>query len=229
MKKEFNEFIENMDVFDYRISYILTRQEEETESFYCFAISKDEPDEAIEIEVDSIGNKSISNVLDWDYDVDNYLFSDLEDGSELQYMTIDTHSCIWEYIHNNYYEIENNIGMQKYLKYCKTHDIDFNVIKHIASDTYDAMKYYQEVNEGYHIIHESNINKTSFVIGENNNFPFPYVVWKTSENRKIGYTSESYFNNIQDAYNNVKERCSNELNKCINRNLEKGTIKYDTR
>ena len=39
-------------------------------------------------------------ILEWDYNIEDYLLDDLENGFEIEYMTLDEHCGIWYTIDN---------------------------------------------------------------------------------------------------------------------------------
>ena len=96
-------------------------------------------------------------IPEWDYNVDSYLFDDLENGYDIIYMPLDYHYGIWCCINEQQAEIEHVEGMQKYFQYCKNHHITQDILMNLgdyAKDVPDVMKLYQETNAGYLIIDE---------------------------------------------------------------------------
>lgn len=94
--------------------------------------------------------KEIDFVHDWDFGIDKDIFGELQDFN-IAYMSIETHLGIWQYIVSNYPEgIDNKEGMQKYLKYCKNHEITkdrINEESKIGKIAVDAMKYYKPLDK----------------------------------------------------------------------------------
>ena len=61
-------------------------------------------------------------IHEWDFNIDENVFAELEDGYEIRYMPLETHFGMW-YVLNEYREdINHTEGMQKYLYYCVKHD-----------------------------------------------------------------------------------------------------------
>jgi len=74
-------------------------------------------------------NLLVWNVPDWDYNFDDYIFKELEDGCTIQCMTVDMHYNLWCDIHEFYPDdIEHKRGMMKYLEYCRKIGITKSVI-----------------------------------------------------------------------------------------------------
>lgn len=92
--------------------------------------------------------KGYTNVPDWDFNLDEYFFKELQNGYEIGFITNDVNYGLWSTIDEFYPEdIENIKGVQKYLKYC----VDNNITKEKLSklmnnDVPDIMKFYQEQN-----------------------------------------------------------------------------------
>ena len=101
------------------------------------------------IEINPYTNE-ISNIPDWDYNFDEYVFKELESGKQIAYMVSNTHYGIWSTI-NDYYpeEIENKKGMQIYLKYCKENKITKEKLAEECktNDVPNIIKYYKEKNK----------------------------------------------------------------------------------
>ena len=127
-----------------------------------------------------IGKKTEFNIVqDWDFNIDDYLFYDLENGYSLVYMQ---------------YE-----GMQQYLKYCKENGINKDLIKSLGLFEFDVMSLYVEKNINYVIIDEFTVNDQSIVLGHNKDSMSPYVTWKTDKTRSRGYDLGHYFIEYEDA------------------------------
>ena len=66
----------------------------------------------------------ITNIPDWDYSIDEYIFEELERGSKIAYMTLEVHYNIWACVTElGLEEIEFKNGMREYLDYCKRNGI----------------------------------------------------------------------------------------------------------
>lgn len=147
-------------------------------------------------------------ILELDYSVDTYLFDDLENGYDLIYMPLQCHYGVWCCIDECRNEIDHQDGLQKYLKYCKDHHITQDILLKLgsyASDVPDVMQFYQETNEGCHIIDEFSIGKRSIVLAyrpKNDE----YVTWRTTPSRKRGFDMGHYFSSYHQAYDDFQER-----------------------
>ena len=145
-KFNLNEILENVKEFlrnsedyqDMEIIYILKDTKDERNSLVVTA----EGDEIIEINPYTM---EVSNIPDWDYNFDEYIFKNLEENKEIAYMIPDSHYGIWITIDEYYPEdIENKKGMQKYLKYCKENNITKEFLeKECKGEIPNIMKYYQ--------------------------------------------------------------------------------------
>lgn len=82
-----------------------------------------------------------TNVAEWDYNFDEYIFKELQKGYEVKYMTPEVHYNIWNTLKDLYPEDINNIdGVQVYLNYCKDNKITKEFIdKEMKLDTPDIM------------------------------------------------------------------------------------------
>ena len=132
-------------------------------------------------------------ILEWDYNIEDYLLDDLENGFEIEYMTIDEHCGIWYTIDNWRDDIFHMEGLQKYLSYCQQHEITSQVISLYSSEHIDISDLYQEANGPYKIIAETSIGSRSIVLGHSSISPSPYVTWDTTPNRKTWILCWSLF------------------------------------
>lgn len=125
-------------------------------------------------------NKEVNYCYDWDYNVDEYIFGNIEKEYNIGFMTMEFHRAIWTSIGSvDIEEIQHKLGLQKYLKYCKDNNIDKDVIEREtkSEDIPDIMKFYEErtnyvtmengqvqmSNEKYQ--QESEVNYIVFVLG----------------------------------------------------------------
>lgn len=92
-------------------------------------------------------NREVNYCYDWDYNVDEYIFGNIEKDFNIGFMQMDFHKAIWTSIEDvGADEFKHKIGLQKYLKYCKENNIDKATIeKETKSENIpDIMKYYDE-------------------------------------------------------------------------------------
>lgn len=112
-----------------------------------YVLASDGYDEAIEF-TPYTKNESggYTQVPEWDYNFDYYIYNYLEEGLKIGYMTDNVHYSIWNSINELYpTDIEYKNGVQEYLQYCKDNNItkEYLDIK-TGLDTPDVMKYYKE-------------------------------------------------------------------------------------
>lgn len=87
-----------------------------------------------------------STISEWEYNFDEYLFQDLENGYQIGYMSDNNHYDVWNTIEELYPEdINYKNGVQNYLQYC----IDNGITKEYLDsktglDTPDIMKYFDK-------------------------------------------------------------------------------------
>lgn len=74
----------------------------------------------------------------------------------------------------------------------------------------------KQENKGYQITDSIQVGNTSFVIGHNEQLPYPYVVWKKNEAQ--GYDYGHYKNHRSEAVEDLCRRALKELK--IQRNKE---------
>ena len=125
-------------------------------------------------------NKKVNYCYDWDYNVDEYIFGNIEKEYNIGFMTMEFHRAIWTSICSvDIEEIQHKLGLQKYLKYCKDNNIDKNAIEREtkSENILDIMNFYKErtsyvtmengkvqmSNEKYQ--EESEISYIAFVLG----------------------------------------------------------------
>mgnify|MGYP001623880894 FL=1 len=240
MKKEVNDFINNTyqifrdkEEFDMIISQVLSlKNEDGTIGFQAIAVSQNDPDEIRCVCENIHGKFEYQKIPEWDYNIEDYLLDDLENGFEIEYMTLDEHYGIWRNIDSCRNKICHDEGLQKYLSYCKKNEITSHVISLFSAEHIDISDLYHEVNGPYKIIAETSIGSRAIVLGHSSISPSPYVTWDTTPNRKHGYCSGHYFSSYTAAFKDYKERCQVILNKYLEfeRNKTKpikGTKKHE--
>lgn len=85
------------------------------------------------------------NIPEWDFNFDEYLFKELQNGYEIAYMSNDTHYGIWISIDELYpEEFEYKDGVIKYFKYCKDNNITKKYLDNeVKMNVPDIMKFYE--------------------------------------------------------------------------------------
>ena len=124
---------DNLDV-----QYILTDKDKKITDIICYG------DDVIGYYDLDAGK--FNNIFDWDYNVDTYLFEELEKGKELAFVSPIAHYDIWNIVNDWYPEdIEYKNGLSKYLEYCKNNGITKEFIdKEVKLDTIDIFKVIEE-------------------------------------------------------------------------------------
>ena len=212
-----------------KVSYVLKNNHE---NIHAIAYDPSDPDRIFEITGKQNGGFLIHWIQEWDFNVDDYLLDDLEHGYEITYMPIDEHNSIWCWIELTSEDLNHSDGLQNYLKYCQTHDITPESVNSFGLAPVNIMNLYKETNQGYVIISEYTVNKTSYVIGHNPAAPSPYAVWKTSPNRAKGYDYGHYFSTYDDAFSDFYDRVWNEVDSAVKmkrKNFNKEVRRDDAR
>lgn len=135
---------------DKEIDYILLNSK--TGDVHAIATNYDEILEFnFNIKESSIDYYEIIEAL---FSEDNDFFGRLEDGYHIEYISMDTNYGLWHVISETYPQsIENKLGVQKYLQYCKNNNITKETIDDaIKGETPDIMHYYQDpLEKSYYI------------------------------------------------------------------------------
>lgn len=137
---EVNQLMKKEELPNPKIEYVLVNKENNKNSI---ALISDNSGELYEI---FLQDNRIMPALDWAYNVDNDIFSHLENEYEIGYMNIEFHFNIWGQFKDwDIEDVESKLGFQKYLKYCKENKIDRNVVcDENDINIPDIMQYYNE-------------------------------------------------------------------------------------
>ena len=133
---------ENIEHQNKHIDYILFNPK--TNDTYVLA--SDNYDDAIEFTPYTKTERGgYTQVPEWDYNFDYYIYNFLEEGLKIGYMTDDVHYSIWNSINELYpNDIEYKNGVQEYLQYCKEKNITKEYLdKKTGLNTPNIMKYYK--------------------------------------------------------------------------------------
>ena len=207
---EASALLNQYELKDYELEYILSKKKEDGSlGFLAYATSLIDSDQIVAVS-DLPDQMACLPVPEWDFNVDEYLFSFLENGYELAMMSLDSHYGTWCSIDEWREELEHIDGLQKYLSYCQRNSITPELIANIANDPVNIMDLYKEINYNYEIIASTEIGKRAIVLAYNPHKD-DYVTWKTTQNRKGGYDVGYYFSNYQDAFKNYQKRCMDLL------------------
>lgn len=196
----------------YKICYIL---KDEFENLNSVAFDTKDTDNIVSITINPDESAKVVEETDWDFNVDDFLFCDLEKGYEIAYMDLVTHNGVWNSISERVDEIEHIDGMQKYLSFCRQKGITFDVLEACTVDPVDISYLYKESNNSYKIIDSMVVQDEAIVLGFSPTNPSPYVTWKTSSDRSDGYRSGHYFVDKKDARRDFVERAKSLFNSSI--------------
>lgn len=203
----YKQCIEHED-YDMRISYILSKKEDnDIKSHKAICYSYSDPDQ-IRTVTEQNNTISYSTTLEWAFNFDEDFLSDLQDNLKIEYMPIEEHYNVWCAVNELRDEIYHTDGLQEYLKYCQKNKIDSNTISLLGLRKVNIMDMYVEKNEKYIIISNTSIGHNTIVLGYNPKAPSPYVTWLTTPNRKYGYGNGHYIQNYRNAMEDYRERCN---------------------
>ena len=212
-RKSFHEHDEK----DMKINYKLKKKGDTLSPFYlCLASSKLDPDEIRCITLSEDKNVAYQNVPDWDFNIDDYLLSDIEDGYQIEYIPLEEHYNIWCAVEEWKDDIQHQDGLYSYLDHCKKNGITSEVISLLGLENVDIMNLYQERNGNYKIIGETKVGDQSIVIAHNPKAPSPFVTWKTTPSRIRGFDIGHYHSRFKDAYEDYKKRCNEMMEDHLN-------------
>ena len=111
-----------------------------------YVLASDNYDDAIEFTpYTKTESGGYTQVPEWDYNFDYYIYNYLEEVLKIGYMTDDVHYSIWNSINELYpNDIEYKNGVQEYLQYCKGKNITKEYLdKKTGLNTPNIMKYYK--------------------------------------------------------------------------------------
>ncbi|MBQ8424842.1 MAG: hypothetical protein IJY25_00910 [Bacilli bacterium] len=143
-KNRIEEFLkDSMEHQDKKVDYILYKSDTNETNTLC---SNSSSEEAIEFTpITKNYREGYSNVPEWDFNFDYYIYNLLEEGWQIGYMTPEVHYSIWNSIHELYPEdIDYKDGVQNYLQYCADNGITKEFLdKNTELDTPDIMNYFE--------------------------------------------------------------------------------------
>lgn len=143
VKNEIESFLkDSIDHQGKHIDYILV----DPNTNETYVLASDGNDEAIEFNPLSKNYEGgYTNVPEWDYNFDYYIYNYLEEGKQIAFMSDDVHYSIWNSIHELYpNDIEYKDGVQSYLQYCADNGITKEYLdKKTGFDTPDIMQYFE--------------------------------------------------------------------------------------
>lgn len=143
-KRRIEEFLkDSMEHQDKKVDYILYKSDTKETNILC---SNSSSEEAIEFTpITKNYQDGYSNVPEWDFNFDYYIYNLLEEGWQIGYMTPEVHYSIWNSIHELYPEdIDYKDGVQNYLQYCADNGITKEFLdKNTELDTPDIMNYFE--------------------------------------------------------------------------------------
>ncbi len=152
MKKEIKSLIEKTnkqiksnDLYnDYLIQYVLSYKDKITDIIYA------NDSNVISIKPDNFKIKKYKK----GYSVlDEILLPEIEKGKKIEYMTDEAHDYMW-YIIETYYpdDLENKVGMVKYLEYCKNNKITRKYLdEKCESNPSDLLELYDTLHDYFKV------------------------------------------------------------------------------
>lgn len=165
---QFNNILRDNNDTNKQIGYILERKKTDgTIAAKAVAYDTDDPEDLVQLTINENEMLSYSYLPQWDYNIEDYFFDELEQGYEIIYMPLSEHYGMWASIDMSRDEIEHVDGLQKYLSYCQQNEITSQTISLLGLKDIDIMTLYQEKNHGYEIVTEMNCNNESIVLGHN--------------------------------------------------------------
>lgn len=206
------------EIYDCSIDEILSKRNEDgTTGYQILATDKD--NEAIYRVTINIPNlKECNELPSYDFNINDYLFSDLENGFDIVYMSLDNHYGIWCSIDEWKNEIEHKDGLNQYLGYCRTHRISKETISlrdHVSMNVPDIINLYEEKIDNYTIIDEISINDQTVILGYCKEKSYPYATWLTTPARENGYSFVNYYPNKESAFIGLKSRSHRIIDYCF--------------
>ncbi len=143
VKNEIESFLkDSIEHQNKHIDYILV----DPNTNETYVLASDGNDEAIEFNPLSKNYEGgYTNVPEWDYNFDYYIYNYLEEGKQIAFMSDDVNYSIWNSIHELYPDdIEYKDGVQSYLQYCADNGITKEYLdKKTGFDTPDIMQYFE--------------------------------------------------------------------------------------
>lgn len=138
IKEKINTILQkNEEYKDYKIEYIIHYKD--TDNYEAIAVDGED------IASIFLKSGSVQPVINALYDLDDEVFGSLEYmQGEISYMSLNTHSGVWNYINEGIDDINYTYGMEQYLKYCKENNITKSIIDNKTKlNVPDVMKYYK--------------------------------------------------------------------------------------
>ena len=163
---ETNKVIENIHQFlkesdeymDYKVEYILADNNTREMSVYA-----SNGDSLIKIDPSTL---EINEIADLAYAFDTDVFSELQNGKNINYMSMETHYNIWNEIEMYYpSDIENKDGLNIYLKYCKDNNINKSTIDNTVGLDTPTLEFLFKESQDNIINGDSEIKYIAFVMG----------------------------------------------------------------
>ena len=143
VKNDIETFLkDSVDHQNKHIDYILV----DPDTNETYVLASDGYDEAIEFTPLSKNYEGgYTNVPEWDYNFDYYIYNLLDEGKQIAFMTDDVHYGIWNSINELYPEdIDYKEGVQWYLQYCADKGITKEYLdEKTGKDTPDIMKHFE--------------------------------------------------------------------------------------
>lgn len=213
IKEEGDKILDKNNIFNPTLEIILSRRNKDGSIEYSL-LYNDSEESLYEVNLFSKERIEFQSIPEWDFNIETYLFDDLENGFEIEYMTFSHHYGMWNSINIWKDEIDHTDGLQKYLKYCKDSGVTLEAMSMSQSffiNAPDVMDLYKEMNGKFEIIHEFSIGSRAVVLAKKTTTKDEFVTWRTTPTRKNGYDSGHYFTDFNNAYEDYVKRCSDAM------------------
>lgn len=180
-----------------------------TVGYRVIATDREDDSNVYAVRIDIPEHMQVQEIAEWEYTIDGWLFKELEKGYDLIYMPLSSHYGTWCYIDDVRNNIEFKKGLNKYLHFCKTHNISKDTIileDYAVKDVPDVMDLYVEIVNDYKIVNEISFDDKTVILGYNKDASLKYATWMTSPDRKNGYSLANYYPDAYSALSGFKSR-----------------------
>ena len=127
------------------IQEVLSKQNKDgTTGYRALAFTEDDPDYIVCIRENIPKKPEYEIISGWVYNIDEYLFDNLEKGYEIKWMSLEHHYDLWCELNECYEDIHHAEGFRKYASYCKTSGITAEEIAALGLDRVDIFNVVHE-------------------------------------------------------------------------------------
>lgn len=192
------------------IQEVLSKQNKDgTTGYRALAFTEDDPDYIVCIRENIPEKPEYEIISGWAYNIDEYLFDNLEKGYEIKWMSLEHHYDLWCELNECYEDIHHAEGFRKYASHCKISGITAEEIAALGLDRVDIFHLVHEEDASYEKISEIKFKKCSVILGYNGELDASYATWITSSGK--GNRKARYFCDFQEGFRDYKGRCKTML------------------